>query len=202
VTSLDWTDLTALPRDRWITAQLKGTSTDVELVVLHHDAGTGAAVSLVRFPAGLTREELGAYPAAEELAILDGSLVFAGHTFSAGDYAYVPPRVTRTPMSSPEGLLVLAWFSAAPAWLTDPAERIDGEVTRRRLEPGTLREPSANVAGTTAVLERTEVPEIDAANGRDLFDIDGARWCFVPAGERAPTGSGAIQVRTWPVGTD
>ena len=135
-----WTDLRAIPAERWLTATLKGTQTDVELVVLHHDPASGAAVSLVRFPAGLERDEPGCYPAAEELAIVDGSLHFAGHVYVAGDYAYVPQRVLRPPMSSPDGLLVLAWFSGAPTWLTDPSERVAGDILRRPLVPGALRE--------------------------------------------------------------
>jgi hypothetical protein len=193
-----WTDLRTIDADRWITAQLKGTTTDVELVVLHHDAVSGGAISLVRFPAGLSRDEPGAYPAAEELAIIDGSLHFAGHVYGAGDYAYVPPRVLRTPMTSPDGLLVLAWFSAAPTWLTDPAEHVAGTIARHELMPGTLRAPSVDVAGRTEVVDGSALDAVDAANGRDLLDITQSRWCFVPAAATAPTIDGLVQVRTWP----
>jgi hypothetical protein len=191
-----WTDLRDLDDARWLTAQLKGTRTDVHLVVLHHDASTGAAVSLVRFPPGLERDELGCYPAAEELAILDGSLEFAGHTFVAGDYACVPPRVVRTPMRSPDGLLVLAWFSAKPDWLTDESDRVPGEVVRRELTAGPMRAPSADVAGRTDVVAqiRDDVP-VDV--GRDVLDVSGLRWCFAAPGQALPDCDGPAQVRTW-----
>lgn len=192
----EWTDLRTIAPDRWLTARLKGTETDVDLVVLHHDPVTGAAASLVRFPPGLARDELGCYPAAEELAIVDGALHFAGHVYVPGDYAYVPPRVLRTPMNSPDGLLVLAWFSGAPAWLTDEADRVPGEIGRKQLETGTLRAPSAEVAGRTDVVDAAD--PVDELNGRDLYDVRAARWCFVAAGETAPATDGPVQVRTWP----
>jgi hypothetical protein len=165
-------------------------------VVLHHDPVTGAATSLVRFPPGLRRDALGCYPAAEELVVLDGSLDFAGRTFAAGDYVYVPPRVQRTPMASPRGLLVLAWFSAAPTWLTDPTEAVPGEVGHAVLTPGVLRPPSADVPGATQVESVLQPADID----RDVLDIPTGRWCFLPAGAAAPspTAAGPFVTRTWP----
>jgi hypothetical protein len=191
-----WVDLHAVEPDRWLRAVLKGTSTEVELVVLHHDTTTGAATSLVRFPPGLRRDELGCYPAAEELVVLDGSLDFAGRTFAAGDYAFVPPRVQRTPMASPNGLLVMAWFSGAPTWLTDPAEAVPGEVGHAVLEPGVLRPPSAAVPGMTQVVSALEPVGVD----REVLDIPERRWCFLPAMAMppSPTASGPFVTRTWP----
>jgi hypothetical protein len=188
-----WLDLRAIEPGRWLRAVLKGTDVEVELVVLHNDPATGAATSLVRFPPGLRRDELGCYPAAEELVVLDGSLDFAGRTFVAGDYVYVPPRVQRTPMASPDGLLVLAWFSAAPTWLTDAAEAVAGEVGHAVLEPGVLRPPSADVPGTTQVEAALAPADVD----REVLDIPSGRWCFLAAGAATPTATGPFVTRTW-----
>ena len=189
-----WLDLHAVEQDRWVRAVLKGTEVEVELVVLHHDPVSGAATSLVRFPPGLRRDTLGCYPAAEELIILDGSLEYAGRIFAAGDYVHVPPRVQRTPMASPNGLLVLAWFSAAPTWLTDPAETVAGEVGHAALTPGLLRPPSADVPGTTRVDTALQPADID----RDVLDIPTGRWCFLAAGAPVPAAPGPFVTRTWP----
>jgi hypothetical protein len=189
-----WLDLRAVEPDRWMRAVLKGTDVEVELVVLHHDPLTGAATSVVRFPPGLRRDELGCYPAAEELVVLDGALDFAGRTFVAGDYVYVPPRVQRTPMASPDGLLVLAWFSGAPAWLTDPDEAAGGDVGHASLKPGVLRPPSDDVPGTTQVETALQPTDVD----REVLDIPTGRWCFLPAGTATPTATGPFVTRTWP----
>ncbi len=98
---------------------------------------------------------------------------------------------------APDGLLVLAWFSGAPTWLTDESERMPGDILRKPLAAGALREPSDDVPGRTDVV--TEVTPVDEANGRDLFDVEHALWCFVEAGQQAPdTGGRLVQVRTWP----
>ena len=173
---------------------LKGTDTEVELVVLHHDAATGAAVSLVRFPAGLTRTVLGCYPAAEELAIIDGSLDFAGALRVPGDYT-VRPAARRAHTDDEPGRAARARVVLGRSRVADRRGRTcAGRGPRSRLAVGELRRASRDVPGRTDVLDRARVAQVD----RDVLDIDGGRWCFVPADTAAPECDGPVQVRTWP----
>lgn len=193
-TDAEWTDLRALPAERWRRMALPGAEADVELARLHVDPDTAASLSLVRFPPGWSRPGEGCYPVGEEIAVLDGALEVSGVKLRAGDYGWVPPRVPRTGTASPEGALVLAMFAGVPQWLTDPAECGTGQVLAQPFHLGPLRPAADDVPGWSVVVDEvTAVTDSD----RDLLDVAGGRWALVPAGVAAPAVEGPVQARTW-----
>ena len=83
--------------------------------VLSHDAETGAASLVLRYPAAWCDERHAVLAAAEELYVLAGELVIGAGRYEPGDYAYLPAGFVRGEVrAGPQGAVVLTFFSAAP----------------------------------------------------------------------------------------
>lgn len=177
----------------WLDVTIPGSDRPVDLHRLHADPLGQASVSLVRFPPGWSRPEPGHYAAAEEFVVLEGSITVGGH-YVAGDYAYIPPRTLRADSRSDEGALVLAWFSAFPAWTLGEAEVAPPGPQVAGRPSGTMRSAAAEVPGGYAVLDAVPAPrDVDA----DLYCAATATWEWLPAGAIAEMASSRVQVRTW-----
>lgn len=134
---------------------MPGANAPVRLRRLHLDRRTLASLSVVRFPAGWVRPVTGHYLVGEEFVVLDGRLELNGALHVRGDWAWLPPRATRSHTATPDGATALAWFSGAPEWRdgvcaqTPDASAILGP--RRPGATGPLR-PADPQLGSSAVL--------------------------------------------------
>lgn len=93
--------------------------------VLSLDAGDGACSLVLQLPPGwqATGQPLAVD---EEFLVLEGELEFGGRRLAQDCYAHVPAGVAREPASSAGGAVLLAFYSARPAFAS--AAR-DGAVT-------------------------------------------------------------------------
>ncbi|MBT8445917.1 MAG: cupin domain-containing protein [Gammaproteobacteria bacterium] len=129
--------------------------------ILSRDTGTGAASTIIRYPAGWSAPA-GALGAAEELFVLDGELTLGDRTYRQDCYAYLPAGHARAPAAAENGAVVLTFFDREPEWLGAAASESD---------------PSTDEASSDAIpfLDAFEVPwecgEMDPA----YADV-GLRW--------------------------
>ena len=91
-----------------------------EVKILSRDAGTGAASTIIRYPAGWSAPA-GALGAAEELFVLEGELSLGSRTYRQDCYAYLPAGFQREPAATENGAVVLTFFDGEPAWRAAPA---------------------------------------------------------------------------------
>ncbi|MBX6750934.1 MAG: hypothetical protein IRY85_14890 [Micromonosporaceae bacterium] len=193
--------------DDWLDITIPAATPAVRLHRLHVDGETGASVSLVRFPAGWSRPGIGFYAAAEEFVVLEGD-IRVGQLYRAGDYAYLPPRTIRSASASESGALVLAWFSAAPAWSEgEPETPPPGEpvvvpggahLDRGPIDGvsagGTLRQDAPEVPGSYRI---TDGPVTGAGRGCEVWCPQRREWEWVPAGQTGELTSANLHVRAW-----
>jgi hypothetical protein len=175
---------------------IPGSTPAVRLRPLHLDRASGAAVSLVRFPRGWTRPGTGHYRAAEEFVVRDGALE-VGSAYGPGDYAFLPPGITRRASRSEPGALVLAWFSSDPTWWDEPGPvQVQQPVTIRAVaaRQGVVREPSPVVPGRFEVRAGSVAA---GAAGADVFCPGNRSWEWLPAGRACTRWQGAVLVRQW-----
>ena len=83
--------------------------------VLSEDDETGAASTMVRYPAGWSRTGPEHLDADEELAVLDGTIEINGVNYTELCYAHLPAGHTRRSASSPGGAVTLTFVSRQPA---------------------------------------------------------------------------------------
>ncbi|HYJ70506.1 MAG TPA: hypothetical protein VEX15_22870 [Nocardioidaceae bacterium] len=107
------------PDQPWQSVPMPGASHDLDLVPLESDGD--ALTMLGRFPAGFGRAVPCGYLVAEDLVVLDGRLELEGRTYGPATLVHIPARFIRTSMATPDGCLVLAWFSG-PAIICSVAE--------------------------------------------------------------------------------
>lgn len=98
----------------WIATGADDPRPGIEVRTLSEDDKTGASSSMLRYPAGWSREGPEVVLADEEFFVLDGEIEIAGETYSISDYAFLPAGYPRDKMTSPEGAVVLTFFSATP----------------------------------------------------------------------------------------
>jgi hypothetical protein len=125
-----------------------------------HSGESGWFSAVVRFPRGWLRDVKGAYAAAEEFVLLDGTLEMNGLRHAPGSAVRVPQHGVRWRTESPDGALALAWFSGSATW-----ERV-----------------SADAGDQTTVVRWDEVgdePSPLATPGRRLWRADGHELWFV-----------------------
>lgn len=176
----------------WFEITIPGSDRPAEMHVLHADPDSGASLSMVRFPAGWRRDEIGHYTPAEEFVVLDGTLE-VGRAFTAGDYVYLPPRTVREVSFTEHGALVVAWFSAKAAWeVGAPSVPPAGDPVVSRAT-GVLRADAAEVPGRYEVGASATVREA----GADVLDPAGWQWEWVPAGESGKLLGPGQHTRTW-----
>lgn len=85
--------------------------------LLHADPDSRASALLVQFPAGWKRS-VGTYSCAEHAVVLDGEIILDDLTWVATDGFIVPGGITRRETFTPNGALAVAWFGAAPRWIS------------------------------------------------------------------------------------
>ena len=83
--------------------------------VLSEDDETGAASTMVRYPAGWSRTGPEHLDADEELLVLDGTIEINGVNYTELCYAHLPAGHTRPSASSPGGAVTLTFVSRQPA---------------------------------------------------------------------------------------
>ena len=103
----------------WRSVPMPGANLNLELVPL--EAHGNAFTILGRFPPEFRRMEAGGYRAAEDVLVLAGRLELEDQSYETGDLVHIPAGYLRTSMFSPDGCLVLAWFSG-PADFRPPDE--------------------------------------------------------------------------------
>lgn len=134
---------------------------------LSHDAETGAASTMLLYPAGWRDEAAHALDCDEELFVLDGALRINAVDYGPGDYAYLPAGFRRAAMSSPSGATVLTFFESAPRRVAPDARcdarRLIEKVASNAMPWGDPGDPvvaaAANGAGLKVLREDPETME-------------------------------------------
>ena len=85
--------------------------------ILSADGQTQACSLLMRYPPGW-RAQGGALAVDDELLVLEGSLVIGGRAYDEWAFAHLPAGYASGEWSSPNGAVVLEFFSGAPARAT------------------------------------------------------------------------------------
>ena len=187
----------------WRDFDIPGGNIPVSLVRLAVDRDTFVSQSLVRFPPGWARRESGWYSVDEEFLILEGELHMSGTTYRPGDYALVPAGYLRFASTTPQGCLVLAWFSGKAEWSVGTrhgpryADRLvhaawEG-LPDERGPAGTGRQ--LRQEGTLSSWVLTGELAIEAPAATDLFSIPDHTWAQTPAGDVLPVMSSPIFAR-------
>lgn len=108
----------ALP---WTKSPWDGLLEDTQVKVLSRDAGSGASSTLVKYPAGWRRPAAEHLPVDEELFVLGGALTINGVAYGEMCYAHLPAGHPRAGAESPDGAVVLTFYSGAPVSAPGPA---------------------------------------------------------------------------------
>lgn len=98
----------------WKTGILPGALANVECKVLSRDEKTGACSTILRYPKGWALSGLHHLTSDHELLILDGTLQINGQDYQSDSYGYLPAGYAHEDWSSPDGVVVLSFFSATP----------------------------------------------------------------------------------------
>lgn len=191
---------------RWLPFDIPDGIMPAQIAVLRIEKTSRAQVLLVRFPPGWARPVVGAYEAAEELIVLDGSFEMSGETYRAGDWAYFPAGWKRDGTSSPEGMLALARFDGPARWNRDVGEP-DGAL-RAHLDASALDEPVNAALGRGWPLRDSLNEQAwylsDLASGTsslydvEIFDIEARTWAFFEQGSPLPVVTGPVFARAFP----
>lgn len=187
----------------WRDVDIPGGNIPVSLARLAIERDTLVSQSLVRFPPGWERRESGWYSVDEEFFILEGALHMSGSTYQTGDYAVVPAGYLRFASTTPDGCLLLAWFSGKAEWTVGVRH---GPRYADRLVQATWETlpDQRGPAGTGRLLRRegnlstwilTGELAIEAPTATDLFSIPDLTWAQTPAGDILPVMSSPVFAR-------
>ena len=91
-----------------------GARPDIFCRTLSRDDETGAASTVLRYPAGWHESQHFALEVDEEIFVLDGSLTINDHIYGKHFYGHLPQGYGRKNMSSFSGAVVLTFFSGLP----------------------------------------------------------------------------------------
>lgn len=169
----------------------------IRSTLLRLDPQVRARSLLVSFPAGFARRVAGHYEAGEELLLLAGELHIGALVLSPGDWAWLPPRVPRAELTSPQGATVFAWFSASNEWIRG---RSDAESSARTQFVGLQRsvgsrplraEGEDGVPGHSAVVAAGEI----VVGPAEVIELRDPTWHDVAAGEEYRVLDGSAFVR-------
>ena len=119
----------------WRAHALDGVQPGADARLLSEDRESGARSLVVRYPPGATAPG-GALGADDEFLVLDGELTIGGLAYPAMTYAHFPAGFDAGGRSSPNGAIVLEFFSGAPV----PAARPVGWDERRLVRHKNLYE--------------------------------------------------------------
>jgi len=98
----------------WTRGLHGGARSEVEVRTLSADSESGAATTLLRYPAGWSRPAPHFLNVHEEFLVLDGAIEINGRTYGPYGYANLPAGYAREAATSPGGAVVLTMFSGAP----------------------------------------------------------------------------------------
>lgn len=101
----------------WVELDLSGGNIPVRMKPLSRDPDTGGVTAIVDFPPGFERPVTGYSTSDEDIFYLEGAMTWGGRTYRRYHYAFHPAGKLRQPMSTAEGALVLASFTAEPEFL-------------------------------------------------------------------------------------
>jgi hypothetical protein len=179
----------------WRDFDIPAGTVPVSLVRLALDRDSLVSQSLVRFPQSWARRESGWYSVDEEFLILEGALHMSGNTYLPGDYALVPAGYLRFASTTPDGCLLLAWFSGRAIW--NEAARHGSDYDPNRLVQATWSSLAEGFgpAGPGRRLRQEghlsswiltgDLPsEVPAAI--DLFSISDHSWAQAESGDPLP----------------
>lgn len=105
----------------WQAGLYAGDRGDVQSKTLSLDSETGASSLLIQYPAGWSQPGPEYLRADEELFVLEGGLEINGIAHDEFGFAHLPAGYARQSFSSPQGAVVLTFFSAAPISATGEA---------------------------------------------------------------------------------
>ena len=91
-----------------------GARPDVDMRILSIDNEGGDASTMLRWPAGWSREEPEHLDCDEEFLVLEGSLEINGKLYRKHDYAHLPGGFLRTSQRCQSGAVTLSFFSTEP----------------------------------------------------------------------------------------
>jgi len=117
----EWIEFVQSQRIAWSNDDLGGLRTGATIKLLSRDDETGASSLLVRYPEGFFAPG-GALAVDEEFLVLDGTLEAGARTFGPLGYAHWPAGFDAGPMSSPDGVTLLLFFSGEPTRKGAPAD--------------------------------------------------------------------------------
>ena len=98
----------------WEAAPVAAIRPGVEARVLSRDADDGACSLMLRYPAGWSHPAGQRLACDEELIVLDGGLLVGEHGHGPMGFSHLPAGHARGAMASPDGAIVIAFFSATP----------------------------------------------------------------------------------------
>jgi len=188
----------------WRDVEIPGGTVPVSLVRLAIDRETLVSQSLVQFPPGWARPESGWYSVDEEFLVLEGGLHMSGATYHAGDYALIPAGYLRFASTTPEGALILAWFSGRAEWTEDTAHGREYAAHRLTRATWSALPDHRGPAGAGRLLRRegtlstwilTGELAIEAPAAADLFSIPDHTWAQTPVGDILPVMSSPVFAR-------
>ncbi len=87
---------------------------DVSSKLLSHDDQDGSATTIVRYPAGWSRERREHLTAHEEFLVLEGEIEINGRRYAAHSYGFLPAGFVRESARSSHGAVLLTMFYGEP----------------------------------------------------------------------------------------
>ncbi len=111
--SRPWIEFVQAQRLPWVLNLFPQTRPGVKCKVLSADAESGACSVLMRYPRGWSAES-GPLSVDDELFVLDGALEIDGRLYGEWAFAHFPGGFKTRSWSSPQGAVVLEFFSGTP----------------------------------------------------------------------------------------
>lgn len=98
----------------WMDVKLGPGRSMIGFKCLSEEADTGACTALLRYPPGWQSAGPEVFDGEEEFFVLRGSLTLGDRIVGLHDYVYIPAGLPRPELASPDGAIVIAFFSRSP----------------------------------------------------------------------------------------
>ncbi len=98
----------------WQTGKLPGPLQDIACKMLSRDEASGACSTILKYPKGWTNDGDIHLACDHEFMVLEGSIKISGQDYTFDSYGYLPTGFTHTGWTSPDGAVVLTFFSGTP----------------------------------------------------------------------------------------
>ena len=108
---------------------------DVESKILSIDERGTDSTTIVRYPAGWSREQPEHNTAHEEFLVLDGAITIDGKTYDRQCYGFFPKGYTREKAHSARGAVVLTMFYDRPTWIAKKGAGFDEKLLVQHVDP-------------------------------------------------------------------